>query len=172
MIDWEKLKPYENAKWKSFEELCYQIAQRQFKNLGEFTPVDDSGGGDGVEFYLTLPNGEEWGWQAKFYYPNPRLSVSGKKNSIKNSLKKSIKVHPNLKKWFLCTPSNFTPLENNWFKQSLKKMAPNLELKHWGETEFNDFLSKPAFIGIKNYFFGELELDIDWFFSQVKKTNF
>ena len=169
MIDWEKLKPYESAKWKSFEEFCYQIAKRQFNNLGEFTPVDDSGGGDGVEFYLTLPNGEEWGWQAKFYYPNPRLRISNRKTSINNSLKKSIEVHPNLKKWFLCTPSNFTPQENNWFKQSLKKMAPNLELKHWGETEFNDFLSKPEFIGIKDNFFGELELDIDWFSSQVKK---
>ena len=169
MIDWEKLKPYENAKWKSFEELCYQIAQRQFNNLVEFTPVDDSGGGDGVEFYLTLPNGGEWGWQAKFYYPNPRLNVSGRKNSIKKSLEKSIKMHPNLKKWFLCIPSNFTPPENNWFKQSLKKIAPNIELEHWGKTEFNDFLSKPEFIGIKNYFFGELELDIDWFSSQVEK---
>jgi len=169
MIDWEKIKPYENAKWKSFEEFCYQIAKRLFNNLGEFTPVDDSGGGDGVEFYLTLPNGDEWGWQAKFYYPNPRLNVSGRKNSIKKSLEKSIKVHPNLKKWFLCIPSNFTPPENNWFKQSLKKLAPNIELEHWGKTEFNDFLSKTEFTGIKNYFFGELELDIDWFYSQVEK---
>jgi len=169
MIDWEKLKPYENAKWKSFEEFCYQIAKRLFNDLGEFTPVDDSGGGDGVEFYLTLPNGEEWGWQAKFYYPNRRLNISNRKNSIKNSLKKSIEIHSNLKKWFLCTPSKFTPTENNWFNHSLKKLAPNIELEHWRETEFNDFLSKPNFIGIKNYFFGELELDIDWFSSQVEK---
>jgi len=172
MIDWEKLKPYENAKWKSFEELCYQIAQRQFSNLGEFTPVDDSGGGDGVEFYLTLPNGDEWGWQAKFYYPKPRLNDSNRKNSINNSLRKSIETHPNLKKWFLCIPSNFTPPENNWFRESLKKLAPNIELEHWGKTKFNDFLSKPEFIGIKNYFFSELELDIDWFSSQVKKQIF
>lgn len=169
MIDWEKLKPYENAKWKSFEEFCYQIAKRQFNNLGEFTPVDDSGGGDGIEFYLTLPNGEEWGWQAKFYYPSPRLNISNRKISINNSLRKSIETHPNLKKWILCTPSNFTPLENNWFKQSLKKLAPNIKLEHWGKTEFSNFLSKPEFIGLKNYFFGELELDIDWFSSQVKK---
>lgn len=169
MIDWEKLKPYENAKWKSIEEFCYQIAKRQFNNLGEFTPVDDSGGGDGVEFYLTLPNGEEWGWQAKFYYPNLRLNISNRKNSINNSLRKSIETHPNLRKWFICTPSNFTHPENNWFKQSLKKLAPSIELEHWGKTEFNDFLGKPEFIGIKNYFFGELELDIGWFSSQVQK---
>jgi hypothetical protein len=168
MIDWEKLKPYENAKWKSFEEFCYQIAKRQFNNSGEFTPVDDSGGGDGVEFYLMLPNGDEWGWQAKFFYPNPRLKGSGRKNSIKKSLKKSIKVHPNLKKWFICTPTSFTTKENIWFA-SLKSFGPNIEIKHWGKSEFNDFLSKPRFAGIKNYFFGELELDIDWFSSQVKK---
>ena len=28
---------------------------------GRFTSVDDSGGGDGVEFYLTLENGDQWG---------------------------------------------------------------------------------------------------------------
>jgi len=106
---------------------------------------------------------------AKFYYPNPRLNISNRKTSINNSLRKSIETHPNLKKWFLCTPSNFTPLENNWFKQSLKKLAPNIELEHWGKTEFNAFLSKPEVTGIKNYFFGELELDIGWFSSQVEK---
>ena len=27
MIDWSKLKPYQNNKYRSFEELCYQIAK-------------------------------------------------------------------------------------------------------------------------------------------------
>jgi hypothetical protein len=75
-IEWSKLKPYQHDKRKSFEELCYQIAKAKFSGLGSFTSVDDSGGGDGVEFYLTLLNGEEWGWQAKFYFPDKRLNPS------------------------------------------------------------------------------------------------
>ena len=57
MIDWSKLKPYQNDKYRSFEELCYQIAKGLYGEKGRFTSIDDSGGGDGVEFYLTLENG-------------------------------------------------------------------------------------------------------------------
>ena len=99
MIDWSKLKPYQNDKYRSFEELCYQIAKGLYGEKGRFTSVDDSGGGDGVEFYLTLPNGDQWGWQAKFYHPQKRLSESGRKRSITNSLKKSCEIHPRLTKW-------------------------------------------------------------------------
>ena len=64
MIDWSKLKHYKSDKYKSFEELCFQIAKVLHGHKGRFTSVDDSGGGDGIEFYMTLPNGDEWGWQA------------------------------------------------------------------------------------------------------------
>ena len=69
MIDWSKLETYQGSKYRRFEELCYQIAKGIYGEHGSFTSVDDSGGGDGVEFYMTLPNGDEWGWQAKFYHP-------------------------------------------------------------------------------------------------------
>ena len=76
MIDWSKLKPYQNDKYRSFEELCYQIAKGLYGENGLFTSVDDSGGGDGVEFYLTLPNGNERSqklmkvirWRHKMYW--------------------------------------------------------------------------------------------------------
>ena len=170
MIDWSKLKPYENDKYRSFEELCYQIAKGLHGEKGRFTSVDDSGGGDGVEFYLTLPNGDQWGWQAKFYHPEPRLSKSNRKGAIEGSLKKACEVHPRLKKWFLCTPTNFTPDEQKWFDNTLRQsISENIEIKHWGDSEFNDWLSKPRFTGKRNYFFGELELNLDWFKTQFKK---
>ena len=174
MIDWSKLKTYEGYKYRSFEELCYQIAKGIYEERGRFTFIDDSGGGDGVEFYLTFPNGDEWGWQAKFYYPHVRLRDSNRKQSIKKSLKKACQIHPQLKKWFLCTPSNFTPEEQVWFENGLRESIPQdmrVELKHWGKSVFNNWLSKPEFAGKRNYFCGELELDMNWFQTQFNKQK-
>ena len=176
MIDWSKLKTYQNDKRRSFEELCYQIAKELHGEQGRFTSVDDSGGGDGVEFYITLPNGDgdQWGWQAKFYYPDDRLNVSNRKDSIKKSLKKACEIHPHLKKWILCTPTDFTPDEQIWFENTLPQSIPedmSVELEHWGNSGFNDWLSKPRFSGKFNYFFGELELDMDWFERQFDKQQ-
>ena len=172
MIDWSKLKTYQGNKYLSFEELCYHITKELYGECGCLIPVDDSGGGDGVEFYLTLPNGDEWGWQAKFYHPDSRLRVSNRKQSIKESLEKACQEHPQLKKWILCTPSNFTPQEQDWFKNTLCQFIPenmNVELEHWGDSDFNAWLSEPRFSGKLNYFFGELELSIDWFQAQFDK---
>ena len=184
-INWSNLKTYKDDKCKSFEELCFLIASGKFGKLGHFTSIDDTGGGDGVEFYLTLPNGDEWGWQAKFFFPNPRLSDSNRKTQVKNSLLKACNQHPKLTKWFLCTPTNFTPVADKksdkkrnseimWFDEELPKAIPEamkaqLELTHWGESDFVLWIGQPEFQGIQNYFFGKLELNIDWFRSQSQK---
>jgi len=172
MIDWSKLETYHDGKRRSFEELCYQIAKGLYGETGRFTPIDDTGGGDGVEFYLTLPNGEQWGWQAKFYYPNLRLSVSNRKASIRSSLKVACQNHPNLTKWVLCTPTRFTRQEQTWFEANLPKSIPsnmNVSLEHWGDSDFNGWISEPRFSGKKVYFFGELELNLGWFRTQFEK---
>lgn len=174
MIDWSKLKPYQEDKRRSFEELCYQIAKGLYGEKGQFTPIDDTGGGDGVEFYLTFPNGDQWGWQAKFYYSDsgPRLNVGNRKASIKNSLKVACQKHQRLTKWILCTPTNFTPQEQSWFEANLPKSIPNnmnVILEHWGDSDFNGWISEPRFSGKKLYFFGELELNLDWFRTQFEK---
>lgn len=172
MIDWSKLETYQGSKYRSFEKLCYQITKGLYSGCGRFTSVDDSGGGDGVEFYMTLPNGDQWGWQAKFYHPNLRLSVSGRKRSIEGSLKKACQEHTRLKKWILCTPSNFTKQEQDWFENTLCQSIPenmNVKLEHWGDSDFNDWLSEPRFSGKWHYFFGKLELSIEWFQAQFDK---
>ena len=173
MIDWSKLETYQGSKYRSFEELCYQIAKGIYGEQGTFTPVDDSGGGDGVEFYMTLPNGDQWGWQAKFYHdPTPRLRFSSRKQSIKGSLEKACQTHRHLKRWILCTPSNFTRSEQDWFENTLCQSIPenmSVELEHWGDSDFNTWLSEPRFSGKRHYFFGELELNIDWFQRQFDK---
>jgi len=179
MIDWSKLKPYERDKSRSFEELCYQIAKGLYGHLGRFTSIDDSGGGDGVEFYLTFPNGDQWGWQAKLYYPDGSLRISNRKTSVKKSLQKACDEHPRLRKWFLCTPRNLTPGDQGWFDERLAQSrvnrrlvmstGRNIELENWGESDFIAWMSELKFAGKKLFFFGELELTLDRFRTQVEK---
>lgn len=195
MIDWNKLYDYNNYKFKSFECFCFCIANRQFDDKGKFTPIDGSGGDGGVEFYLNLDNGEYWGWQAKFFDNTARLSYSNRKTQIMESLISSCKNYPKLTKWFLCTNSDFTPKENKWYKDKIKSnvktikkykeltdvekehvdnVLENLELVHWGESKFNHFCSLPECQGILNYFFGEFEINMDWFndkFDLFKTTD-
>ena len=165
MIDWAKLKPYKSDSRKSFEMLCYVIAKREYENKGEFSSIDDSGGGDGVEFYLTLKTGKEIGWQAKFFPANARLNHGGRKKQIVSSLKRSCYLHPHLKEWILCTNSKFTKEELEYFKKVLLKEIPegmNVKLVHWNENDFIYWTSQNKYSGIRNYFFGELEFDMDW----------
>ncbi len=194
MIEWSKLKDYNNHKFKSFEYFCFCIAKRQFDEKGNFTPIDGSGGDGGVEFYLNLNNGEYWGWQAKFFDNHPRLNLSNRKNQIMESLISSCKNYPELTKWFLCTNSDFTSDENDWYENEIKSnihrikkykdltdiekehvenVLENLELIHWGEGEFNYFCSLIECQGLLNYFFGEFEINLDWFNEKFDlfKTN-
>lgn len=167
MPDWSKLHTYTEQPWKSFEELCYQIAYRLFSSKGELTRIDDTGGGDGVEFYLTQPNRQETGWQAKFYYPQPRLTTN-RKGHISDSLARSLKNHPNLEKWILCTPTAFTPDEQQWFDRTLQKSAGRVRLEHWDSSKIDAMLTRLEMAGIKLNFFGELEFTPEWFRRQVE----
>ena len=77
-----------------------------------------------------------------------------------------------MSQWILCTPSNFTSGEQTWFETTLHQSIPenmSTDLEHWGESEFNTWLSEPRFSGKLHYFFGELELDMDWFKTQFDK---
>ena len=45
----------------------------------------------------------------------------------------------------------------------------SVALEHWGDSDFNDWLSEPRFSGKWHYFFGKLELSIEWFKTQFDK---
>lgn len=176
-INWDKLQAYSGDTKKSFEELCYQIVSEKFKddilNGATLTSIDDSGGGDGVEFYLTYENGDVYGWQAKYFC---RLNEGGRKEQIKKSLQTTYDKHPNIKKWFLCSKCNFTPDEKNWFDDDLANTTKNgrtvlptnhnVELIHWGESELLSYLKD--YSNIYKFFFSEKFLTQEWFENRYK----
>lgn len=171
MTDWTRLRPYGEGKRRSFEELCFQLAFQHYGQEGRLTSIDDSGGGDGVEFFLTLPDGTEWGWQAKFFHPDPRMSAS-RRRQVEESLARSRQVHPRLVRWFLCTPTSFTTgkpgAERAWWER-LRESNPDLDMVHWGDSELSEMLARPASAGQRAFFFGEVPLDPEWFRGRLNR---
>ena len=175
-IDFDKLLPYKDDKKHSFEEMCYQLCLDEYGTMGTFTSIDDSGGGDGVEYYLTLPNGDIWGWQCKFF---GRFDEGGRKEQIKRSLARAYSVHGNnLKKWILCSKLSLTDKEKEWFDTQLKSsqqggkpillaIAPT-ELIHWGDSEILSLLRKHT--SIYNFFFNDRILSFSWFAEKAAET--
>lgn len=180
IINWDNLKPYKSNQNKSFEELCYQISFEIYSSKGKLTSIDDSGGGDGVEFYLELPNGDIWGWQCKFF---GRFNEGGRKEQIKSSLQRAFDKHgTKLKKWVLCSRLSLTNEERIWFNSKLSRSKHSgrtvlpainsVDLEHWGETKLNNFLRK--YPDIHRYFFTDKILDFNWFknkFTTVVNTT-
>lgn len=172
MLDWTRLRSYQEAPESSFEELCYQIARAKYASKGKLLSLDDSGGGDGVEFYLELPDGSIWGWQAKFF-PHGRMTLQ-RRAQVEKSLKKAVEVHGDkLKCWFLCVPLNLVPKgknsETKWWKESLPTHAPGVELTFWGASELFALLQEPGREGIRACFFGDLPLNEAWFRARLEE---
>lgn len=176
-IDFNTLIPYNGKTTKCFEHLCFQIAQIEFGDKGIFTTIDGSGGDGGIEFYLKLENGEKWGWQCKFFGDTGRLNVGSRDLAIEKSLETALRNHSDLTKWFLCLKTDlttnslsskgkFSKGERNWFENELTKKIPEgkiLSLEHWGESSFISFLKESKHVGIRSFFFGELEFNQEWF---------
>lgn len=163
--------PYGGSQHKSFEQMCYQLFKRSYNSKGVFVPINDDGGGDGIEFYLELPNGDIWGWQCKYF---SRVG-SSQKQQIKKSLSRAYHVHGTcLKKWTLCSLSDLTTNERSWFENDLassvyggSRVLPighSVELLHVGDSDILDMLSENQ--DIATFYFGTLYLNQKWFLDK------
>ena len=65
-LDFDSIRPVGGSVQDGFEELCCQIA-RLYDEVPEDSRFTKKGFRDsGIECLWELPNGETWGWQAKF----------------------------------------------------------------------------------------------------------
>ena len=172
-FDWNKLRAHQGSKRDSFEELCAQLAMREIPSEAKFVRKGTPDGG--VEGFCLLPNGDEWGWQAKFFLTTlnaPQWS------QIEKSVRKALQSHPNLKRYFICVPRNRsdgrilgkeTELDRwnrhveKWQKCAEVEHSMNVEFFWWGSTELISILSKSEHIGLMYFWFGQHGFDQRWF---------
>jgi hypothetical protein len=99
-INWNHLRNRNGDQINSFEELCCQLVAQELDLTG--SRFFRKGRPDaGLECYWRLPNGDEWGMQAKFFLTSPG-GIHWTR--INESIKRALEFHPRLTKYYICIP--------------------------------------------------------------------
>jgi len=160
-IDWNTLRTLDGSQPKAFEELCCQLAAHESSLQGS-TFVRLAAPDAGVECYWTLPNGDEWGWQAKFFTSPP---TENQWKELDKSVETALEKHPRLTSYTVCFPIDRQDprLEKQlWFMDKWNRRVEkwqrwaqakkrNVEFPYWGEHEIFLRLSREEHRG--RYFF-------------------
>lgn len=178
-IRWIDIKQFNNSQNNAFEELVCQLARAEHidgkKELYRVAAPDG-----GVEAYCVLENGEEYGWQAKYF------STMGDSQwrQLKDSFETALKTHPKLTKYFICIPldrQDPRQPDKEWFMDRWKKKVEEwttyartqnreVAFEYWGSSELIDRLSLEKHAGRKLFWFSQEDFSDKWFAQQVK-TN-
>ena len=98
MIDFTRIIGGTAGQRDSFEELVCQIARRSPPTAAaEYRRILGAGGDGGVEAVWVLTNGDEVGYQAKFYTASKGVDWA----AIDGSIKTALATHPKLTKMFV-----------------------------------------------------------------------
>ncbi len=174
-IDWKDIKSYEHSQNTAFEEVVCQLAYNENNEDGQYIRVKAPDGG--VESYLILNNGDEIGWQAKYFFDIQDSQFK----QIKKSFETAITKHPNLVKYYVCCPIDRADpripdkkyLQDRWndFVEECKALALDkgmtVEVEFWGAFELNNKLQKPENAGMVQFWFGGEDFSETWFTEQV-----
>lgn len=177
MVDFSKIRSYGDGQRHAFEELICQLARREPPSQSAtFRRVEGAGGDGGVEAYWLLKNGRKVGYQAKFFVKCRDISWS----QIDKSVDQALKVHTELSEYVIAIPSNLTDKKGRtsgwqeWEKRKLKwqvlarkKLRRAVKFTVWTASDIHDKLLGQHALGLRSYWFGDLELSSGWFRNHV-----
>lgn len=174
---WTELISLSGSQNNAFEELLCQLAKKEpFENKRNYTKVGNPDGG--VECFITLENGDEIGFQAKWFLSSPQASQW---NQIEESFKTALKKHPRIVTYYIAIPldradpridgqQSFMDKWNEKVKrwQNFAKDTYNrdIEFIYWGSSELITLISREENTGLKSFFFGGIDLSAQWFQKQ------
>lgn len=176
-FNWTNIISLNNSQNDAFEELLCQLAKQEpIENKKEFVKVGNPDGG--VECYIILENDNEIGFQAKWfsYTPKERQWIQ-----VEKSFKTAIEKHPKMIQYYVAIPHDRADprVENRqsfmekwdakvkkWKKFARDEYNRNIEIFYWGSSEFITRLSREENIGLRSFFFGDIDLSNKWFKNQ------
>jgi len=166
-FNWTNLISLNNSQNDAFEELLCQLAKKEpIANKKEFIKVGNPDGG--VECYVILNNDDEIGFQAKWFLSTPQDTQW---NQIEKSFKTALEKHPNMIQYYVAIPLDRADPrieDRQSFMEKWNAKVEKWKVIYWGSSEFIDRLSKEENVGLKKFFFGEIDLSNKWFKQQNK----
>ena len=179
-INWNELRPWNGSQYSAFEELCCQLAEYEQAQQG--TKFFRKGTPDaGVECYRLLSNGDEWGWQAKFFLHPP---TAGEWQQVDDSVKTALEKHPSLTRYYVCLPIDRPDARipeqqsfmNKW-KEHVEKWRSwagekqmSVEFEYWGEHEISTRLSLEDHRGRYFFWFKKESFSQKWFDGHIAEA--
>lgn len=180
-IDLWEIVPRLGSQDESFEEFCCQLArhEQRIPANSTFTRLRGTGGDGGVECYFVLPDGTEWGWQAKF------VDFAGLKASLDKSIKTALVTHPRLRKYIICIPfdltgptrgkgksqkEKFDAYRDEWEKYAIRKKI-RCEFELWSASDLLERLNSidPGG-GRRSFWFDETYISDLTLYSTIDKA--
>ena len=177
-INWNDIRALNGSQNAGFEELCTQLARLEAPSDARFTRTGNPDAG--VEGYCVFPNGDEWGWQAKYFFSLGPSQWAQIDDSVETALDK----HPNIKRYYVCVPIDRadarvrgrTSAMDRWNQRVQKWVGwaqqrnMQVEFVWWGSSELVERLSQPQQVGRLFYWFGNHGFDYDWFSGRLAEA--
>lgn len=174
-LNWNNIRTRNGSRQSGFEELCAQLARAESVSAVNF---ERKGTPDaGVECYATLANGDEWGWQAKYFNKLDDTQWAQLDKSVKTALEK----HPRIVRYFICIPYDRPDARNPGQRSAMERWNEHVskwqgwateaghtvEYVYWGSSELIERLSRPEHRGRIFFWFETEAFDNTWFNNRL-----
>ena len=187
MLDFTRIIAGVAGQRETFEELVCQIARRVPPNgSSEFRRIHGAGGDGGVEAVWLLKNGEEVGYQAKFYVTSAGIDWA----AIDNSVDTALSTHSAMTTMHIAIACSLTgptrrrtnagaPTANGWSEWDTRKakwtanaaaLGREVEFVPWTAPDLEELLTRPETIGLSDYWFGAIELTPERLAQECQRT--
>lgn len=177
-IKWDRLRTLSGSQQNALEELCCQLAAYEHAPLG--STFARAGAPDaGVECYWILPNGDEWGWQAKFFTSPPGKSQW---SQIDKSVRDALARRPRLTRYTVCLPidrqdprsEDQRSFMDRWNERVERwqgwasEQGMSVEFRYWGQHEILERLSREEHRGRSLFWLDRHQFSDTWFKDRSK----
>ena len=175
--DFQSLRAWRGSQDQAFEELCYQLRDP----TPDGAELVKTGNPDaGLEWYVELRNGVQWGWQAKFTF-----DVGTLLKLMEKSLRTVVQKRPKCRRLTFCIPFDLPDAPGKSRRKSARQKfedrkkswreripgADRLQIQLWSAGDLLDRLvGHPSQRGMEWFFWDKEVFSLDWCADRVATT--